>query len=66
MHDNLVALVDRMLELNKRIAPLRNTPCNEQDELQREIERTDGKIDNLVYDLYGLTQEEREIVEEQT
>ena len=62
MHDKLVALVERMLELNKRLAPIRNTPCNEQDELQREIERTDRKIDNLVYDLYGLTVEEREIV----
>jgi type I restriction-modification system DNA methylase subunit len=62
-HDDLVALVDRMLELNKRLAPTRNTPCNERDELLREIERTDQEIDNLVYDLYGLTEEERKIVE---
>ena len=66
MHDDLVALVDRMLELNKRLAPIRNTSCNERDELTREIERTDRKIDNLVYDLYGLTEEEREIVEDAT
>ena len=66
MHDKLVALVERMLELNKRLAPIRNTPCNERDEIMREIERTDRKIDNLVYDLYGLTDEERQIVEEQT
>jgi len=64
MHDDLVALVDRMLELNKRLAPIRNTSCNERDEIQREIERTDHKIDNLVYDLYGLDEEERKIVEE--
>jgi type I restriction-modification system DNA methylase subunit len=63
MHDDLVALVDKMLELNKRLAPIRNTPCNERDELLREIERTDREIDNLVYDLYGLTEEERKIVE---
>lgn len=65
-HDDLVALVDRMLELNKRLAPIRNTPCNERDELLREIEQTDKEIDNLVYDLYGLTEEERKIVEGQT
>ena len=66
VHDDLVALVDRMLELNKRLAPIRKTSCNERDEIQREIERTDHKIDNLVYALYGLTEEEREIVEDAT
>lgn len=64
MHDNLVALVDKMLELNKHLAPIRDTPCNERDELQRQIEHTDREIDNLVYDLYGLTDTERKIIEE--
>jgi type I restriction-modification system DNA methylase subunit len=63
MHDDLVALADKMLELNRRMAPIRNTPCNERDELLREINHTDGEIDNLVYALYGLTKEERRIVE---
>ena len=49
--------------MKKQIAPIRNTPCDERDELLREIERTDKEIDNLVYDLYGLTEEERKIVE---
>jgi len=63
MHNDLVALVEKMLGLNKRLARIRNTPCNEHDELLRQIERTDKEIDNLVYDLYGLTEEERKIVE---
>ena len=62
MHDDLVAIVDTMLELNKRLAPIQNTPCNERDELLREISRTDSEIDNLVYDLYGLTEEEKRTV----
>ena len=62
-HDDLVALVDRMLELNKRLAPIRNTACREREELLREIKRTDEEIDNLVYDLYGLTEKEKRIVE---
>jgi hypothetical protein len=62
-HDDLVAQVDKMLKLNKQLAPIRNTPCNERDELLREINRTDKEIDSLVYDLYGLTEEERKIVE---
>ncbi len=64
MHDDLVTLVNKMLELNRRLAPIRNTPCNERDELLREINRTDKEIDNLVYDLYGLSEEERKIVQE--
>ncbi len=63
MHDDLVALVERMLELNKRLAPIRDTYCNERDELLREINRTDSEIDNRVCDLHGLTEEERRIVE---
>jgi hypothetical protein len=34
------------------------------DELERKIEKTDQLIDETVYDLYGLTDEEIEIVEE--
>jgi len=63
MHDDLVALVNKMLELNKRLAPIRNTPCNERDELLREINHTDNEIDNLVYDLYGLSEKERIVIE---
>ena len=59
MHDDLVAQVDKMLELNKSLAPIRSTPCDKRDELLREINRTDNEIDNLVYDLYGLTEEEQ-------
>ncbi len=63
LQDNLVSLVDKMLELNKKLAPIRDTPFSESDELKKEIELTDKEIDNLVYDLYGLTEEERKIVE---
>ena len=59
----LVVLADKMLGLNKRLAPIRNTNCNEKDELVREIKRTDEEIDNLVYDLYWLTEEERKTIE---
>lgn len=65
-HDDLVALVERMLELKRRLAPIGNTACAEREELLRQIKQTDQEIDNLVYDLYGLTEEERKIVEEVT
>ncbi len=33
-------------------------------ELESEIEKTDQKIDRLVYQLYGLTDKEREIIKD--
>jgi len=59
MHDDLVALVERMLELNRR---LKGAVGREREELARKIKRTDREIDELVYKLYGIT-EERRIVE---
>ena len=58
-HDKLVSLVERMLELHKRSPRL----PQEQEQVKREIESTDGRIDRLVYELYGLTEEEIKIVE---
>jgi len=39
-----------------------HTP-QEKESLQREIESTDKAIDKLVYELYGLTEDEIRIVE---
>jgi hypothetical protein len=50
-----------MLSLHKRHHEAR-TP-HEQTVLQRQIEATDEQIDALVYELYGLTEEEIRIVE---
>jgi len=36
---------------------------HEQESLQRQIAATDNQIDALVYELYGLTEEEIEAVE---
>ena len=39
------------------------TTQSKKTRLQREIEATDRQIDQLVYELYGLTEEEIKIVE---
>lgn len=41
-----------------------NSYKSEINQLQSEIERTDREIDQMVYELYGLTEEEIKIVEE--
>ena len=38
----------------------------EAQDLKAEIDHTDKEIDQMVYELYGLTQEEIEIVENAT
>jgi hypothetical protein len=63
-HDQLVNLVDRMLELHKKKTAL--PPSTERDKIEREIAITDEKIDDIVYGLYGITEEERKIIEEKT
>ena len=60
-HDRIISLVDSMLSFNKQLLEAR-TP-HEQITLQRQIEATDDQIDALVYELYGLTEEEIKIVE---
>jgi hypothetical protein len=39
---------------------------HDKESLQRQIDATDRQIDQLVYELYGLTADEIEIVEEGT
>ncbi|HJH25961.1 MAG TPA: hypothetical protein C5S37_04120 [Methanophagales archaeon] len=60
-HDKLVALVDRMLELNSKKNAL--PPSSERERIEREIAVTDERIDEIVYGLYGLTEEEIRVVE---
>ncbi|HAB19047.1 MAG TPA: TaqI-like C-terminal specificity domain-containing protein [Verrucomicrobiota bacterium] len=60
-HDRIVKLVESMLELHRQLPTLR-TP-QEKTAMERQIAATDSQIDRLVYDLYGLTEEEIAIVE---
>jgi hypothetical protein len=60
LHDDLVALVDVMLDLNKKIQSAKGSA---KDQIQREITKTDNAINNVVYKLYGITEEERKIIE---
>ncbi len=61
-HDKMVSLVESMLELHKQVGRIGNSPY-ERERLERQIEVTDRAIDSLVYELYGLSEEEIRIVE---
>ena len=63
-HDRIVELVGRVLSARGRLDATKT--AHQETVLQRQIEATDGEIDRLVYELYGLTEEEIAIVEEAT
>jgi hypothetical protein len=62
LHDQVIALVEKMMELHQRLSAARSP--TDRNFLQRQINATDHQINRLVYELYGLTDEEITIVEE--
>lgn len=59
-HDRMVILVDRMMDLHKRHTAARME--QERTSLQRQIEATDAEINDIVFELYGLTEDEIQFV----
>ena len=62
-HDRMVALVEQMIELNQKLHNSANLTDHERTITKRQIDATDEQIDRLVYQLYGLTDEEIAVVE---
>jgi len=74
-----LSFVDFIKELNKAIKAVKGTPLTKKDEfewmdlfeenkkkaleIKAEIDKTDKEIDQMVYELYGLTEDEIKIVE---
>jgi len=61
-HDRMVELVQTMLKLHKQLAAANTN--HEKTAIQRQIDATDKQIDQLVYELYGLTEEEINMIEQ--
>ncbi len=59
-HNDIESLVDIMLDLNNKIQTAKGSGKNQ---IQRQIEKTNKQIDELVYKLYGITEEEKKIIE---
>jgi hypothetical protein len=59
-HDKLVSLADTMLDIKKRE---KDAMMRTKTIIERQIASTDAAINGLVYQLYGLTDEEIKIVE---
>ncbi|MDD4178645.1 MAG: TaqI-like C-terminal specificity domain-containing protein [Candidatus Margulisbacteria bacterium] len=61
-HDDIAKMAEDMLGLNKQLVNVKLS--HEKESLQRQIDATDERINQLVYKLYGLTREEIGVVEE--
>jgi hypothetical protein len=61
IHASIVQLVENMLDLHKQLSSAKIG--HDQTHLQRQINATDQQIDKLVYELYGVTDEEVAVVE---
>jgi hypothetical protein len=63
-HDRIELLVAHRLDLQEQLIEM--TEEHEHSLVQKEIERTEGAIDEAVYTIYGLTREERIIIDKET
>ncbi|MEX0677267.1 MAG: N-6 DNA methylase [Pirellulales bacterium] len=60
-HDGMVGLVSKMLQVKEQLYSARSP--DEKMRCQRQIGAIDAQIDQLVYELYGLTDDEIRLVE---
>ncbi|MCK4475121.1 MAG: N-6 DNA methylase [Methanophagales archaeon] len=60
----IIRLVDKILSLNKRRNELKDKKTDERARIEEEIKKTDKEIDELVYKLYDITEEEKKIIED--
>lgn len=63
-HDRIVKFVESMLAMHKQLAEAESDA--QKAIIQRQIDSTDKEIDQVVYELYGLTEKEIKIVEGET
>lgn len=62
LRDELVALVQKMLQLHADMDGIPPYMSEEQQEMEKNIRRTDADLDEVVFRLYGLTDEEKKRV----
>jgi hypothetical protein len=61
LYNDLISNVDKMQDLKNQLADAKIS--QDTNIIQRQIDASDHLIDALVYELYGLTEEEIKIVE---
>ena len=61
VHDKIVVLVDNIIELNKKVNTEKNP--NSLNMINRQILACEKQLDNLIFSIYNLNDEEKKIIE---
>jgi type I restriction-modification system DNA methylase subunit len=56
--------VEKMLQLNEKLFKIGDKLTDERARIEDEIKKTDSEIDELVYEIYGITEDERKTIED--
>ncbi len=59
----MIETVDKLLTLNNRLNEIGDKKTDERSRIDEEIDKTDEEIDNLVYKIYGITEEEKRVID---
>ncbi|MEI0479263.1 Eco57I restriction-modification methylase domain-containing protein [Brachyspira pulli] len=62
VHDKIVVLVDNIIELNKKVNTEKNP--NSLNMINRQILACEKQLDNLIFSIYNLNDEEKSIINE--
>ena len=62
--DKVVELVEKIIKLNKKLSQFDGKKTDESSKILDEINKVDLQIDIFIYKIYGLTTEERKVIEE--
>jgi type I restriction-modification system DNA methylase subunit len=57
-----INIVNKMFSLNKRLDEIGNKMTDERTRIEEEIKKTDAQIDELIFEVYGITDDERKII----
>jgi len=60
----IIELVKKMPSLNKRLNEIGDKRTDERQRIEEEIKKTGAEIDESVYELYGITESEKRIIED--
>jgi len=58
----VIELVDKMLSLNKRLNDLEDKITDERIKIENEIKMNDYKIDELIYSIYNISNDEKKLL----
>ena len=62
VHDKIVVLVDNIIELNKKVNTEKNP--NSLNMINRQISAYEKQLDNLIFSIYNLNDDEKRIINE--